>query len=445
MTEHSQSSKKSGMAAREGALRLIHTVLSEKNLLDDAYRFEITEGPLKRLNGSDRAFAKRIATTVLQHLGEIDTVLSRFMDRGMPKKSGPLRNILRIGAAELLFLDNPPHAVVDCAVTHYRTWRKYAGFKGLTNAVLRRVAQDGADELASVDAARANLPDWLYKSWCSAYGLAVTSAMMEQFHRPQIPLDLSLKNPADHALWAEKLAAEMTPTGSLRLATHDRVDTLAGFEEGAWWVQDAAATLPVKLMGDLSGQDVLDLCAAPGGKTMQMAAQGANVTALDLSAGRLERVRENLTRVGLDANLVKGDVLKHDFGKKWPFILLDAPCSATGTVRRHPELIHQRTPQDIEHFAKLQAKMLDHVAEMVEPGGLLVFCTCSLQVEEGPDLIDDFLMKNPDFGIEPVEVGELAGIDAFIQPDGSIRTLPNQWSDTGGLDGFFAIRLRNSK
>ncbi|WP_373236959.1 RsmB/NOP family class I SAM-dependent RNA methyltransferase [Cohaesibacter celericrescens] len=442
MTDTHQSSKKSGMAARDGALRLIHAVLSDKYLLDDAYRHEITEGQLRRLNGNDRAFAKRIAITVLQHLGEIDIVLSRFMDRGMPNKSGPLRNILRIGVAELLYLDNPAHAVVDCAVTHYRKWRKYAGFKGLTNAILRRVSKDGAKELASIDPAKANLPDWLYQSWTKTYGLAATNAMMEQFLKPLIPLDLTLKNGDDSAHWAEKLEAEIMPTGNLRMATHDRVDRLAGFDEGAWWVQDAAATLPVKLLGDVTGQDVLDLCAAPGGKTMQLAAKGANVTALDLSTKRLERVQENLDRVGLTATLVTGDVLTYETGKKWPFILLDAPCSATGTIRRHPELIHQRAAQDITHFASLQAKMLNRIANQVAPGGLIVFCTCSLQSEEGPDLISDFLMHNPDFGIEPIEPDEIAGIAPFIQNDGTMRTRPDQWGEKGGMDGFFAMRLR---
>ena len=446
MTDSSNSpnsSKKSGMAAREGALRLIHSVLSERQLLDEAYGFEINEGPLRKLNGSDRAFAKRIATTVLQHLGEIDQLLSRFLERGLPKKSGPLRNILRIGVAELLYLDNPPHAVVDCAVSHYRTWKKYAGFKGLTNAVLRRVAQEGPDELKSIDPARANLPPFIYQSWCGTYGLDATNAMVEQFHKFSIPLDITVKSEDEREIWAEKLGAEIMPTGSLRLAAHERVDRLDGFEEGTWWVQDAAATLPVKMLGEVTGAEVLDLCAAPGGKTMQLAARGAAVTALDLSARRLERVRDNLDRVKLDATLIKGDVLKHSFDQQWSHILLDAPCSATGTVRRHPELLHQRTPADIEHFAKLQARMLNHVAELVAPGGLLVFCTCSLQPEEGPELVSDFLMHNPDFGIEPLEPGEFAGIDPFIEADGSLRTRPDFWGEHGGMDGFFAVRFRN--
>ena len=437
------NSKQSGMAAREGALRLIHAVLSDKALLDDAYRAEVTDGPLRRLNGSDRAFAKRIATTVLQHLGQIDTLLARFMERGMPKKSGPLRNILRIGVAELLFLETPPHAVVNCAVSHYRTWRKYAGFKGLTNAVLRRVADEGADELKSIDPARANLPDWLYKSWCSTYGLAATNAIVAVTLNDQTPLDLTLRDQTSQARWAEQLKAHPTPSGSLRLTEHERVDRLPGFEEGAWWVQDAAATLPVKMLGEVAGKEVLDLCAAPGGKTMQLAALGAQVTAVDLSAKRLERVAENLERTDLDATLVKGDVLRHTFDRQWPLILLDAPCSATGTMRRHPELVHQRTPADIAHFAALQARLLEKVASLVAPGGLLVFCTCSLEPQEGPELVADFLMTNPDFAIEPLVPDEFPGGQDFIQQDGSLRTRPDQWAELGGLDGFFAVRFRH--
>ena len=431
------------MAARAGALRLIHAVLSEKALLDEAYAHELAEGPLRKLNGNDRAFAKRIATTVLQHLGEIDAILARFMERGIPKKSGPLRNILRIGTAEILFLNTPPHAVVDCAVSQYRTWRKYAGFKGLTNAVLRNISREGTDVLASIDPAKSTLPDWMYQSLCNAYGADATGAMMAQFQKPQIPLDLTLKDPSTADQWADRLGAQITPTGSLRLASHDRVDTLEGFAEGAWWVQDAAATLPVQMLGDVSGSKVLDLCAAPGGKTMQLAARGASVTALDISAKRLERIDQNLGRVGLTAELVKGDLLKKKFDEKWPFILLDAPCSATGTMRRHPELIHQRTPEDIAHFSKLQARMLDHVADLLAPGGLMVFCTCSLQPEEGPALIADFLMQNPTFGIEPLTAEEAPSLAPFIQPDGSLRTRPDYWPELGGMDGFFAIRLRN--
>lgn len=439
------SSKKAGMAAREGALRLVHQVLSEKQLLVDAYRHEITDGPLRRLQGNDRAFARRIAITVLQHLGEIDQILSQFLERGIPKKSGPLRNILRIGVAELLFLDIPAHAVVDSAVSHYRTWRKYAGFKGLTNAVLRRISREGAERLADIDAAQANLPDWLYGKWNQAYGPDALAAMITCHQQPSTPLDLTLKAGQDKealAHWAERLSGTITPTGSLRLASHDRVDLLEGYDEGAWWVQDAAASLPARLLGDVTGKKVLDLCAAPGGKTMQLAAAGAKVTAVDMSRKRLDRVAENLERIDLNAELIKGDALKFKSEEQWPAILLDAPCSATGTMRRHPELVHQRKPEDIAHFSTLQAKMLDKCANLLAPNGLLIFCTCSLQPEEGPNLIGDFLMRNPDFTIEPVQAEEISGQEAFIQPDGSLRTRPDQWREIGGLDGFFAIRFR---
>lgn len=439
------SSKKAGMAAREGALRLVHQVLSEKQLLVDAYRSEINDGPLRRLQGNDRAFARRIAITVLQHLGEIDHVLGQFLERGIPKKSGPLRNILRIGVAELLFLEVPAHAVVDSAVSHYRTWRKYAGFKGLTNAVLRRVSKEGSQVLADINPARANLPDWLYESWLEAYGPEALANMVACHQKPSTPLDLTLKTGTDRdALthWAERLSATITPTGSLRLESHDRVDLIEGYGEGAWWVQDAAASLPARLLGDVKDLAVLDLCAAPGGKTMQLAASGAKVTAVDMSRNRLDRVAENLERMNLEAELVKADALKFKSDRLWAAILLDAPCSATGTMRRHPELVHQRKAEDIRHFSSLQAKMLDKSAELLAPDGLLVFCTCSLQPQEGAALIGDFLMRNPDFAIEPIATGEITGLDEFIQPDGSMRTRPDQWADLGGLDGFFAIRFR---
>lgn len=437
------SSRKAGMAAREGALRLTHAVLSDKKMLDEAYQAELENGPLRKLPGNDRAFAKRIVITLLQHLGEIDQILASFMDRGIPKKSGPLRNILRLGVAELLFLQVPSHAVVDSAVTHFRTWKKYAGFKGLTNAVLRQVSQKGAERLKEIDAAKANLPDWLYQDWLRSYGKDVVDQMVEVSNAPSTPLDLSFKTIDDNAKkLAEVLEGQWLETGSLRLASHGKVDELEGFESGDWWVQDTAASLPVKLLGDVKEKEVLDLCAAPGGKTMQLAALGADVTALDLSGKRLQRIQKNLDRTKLEAKLVQGDALKHKFGKLFPAILLDAPCSATGTMRRHPELIHQRTPADIAHFAKLQARMLRRAADLLDDNGVLVFCTCSLQSAEGPDLISDFLMEYPDFGIDPIEEKSHPELAPFIQPDGSIRTRPDQMGELGGLDGFYAIRFR---
>ncbi|MCV6576387.1 MAG: methyltransferase domain-containing protein, partial [Cohaesibacter sp.] len=398
------SSRKAGMAAREGALRLTHAVLSEKKLLDEAYQAEIETGPLRKLPGNDRAFAKRMVITLLQHLGEIDSILAMFMERGIPKKSGPLRNILRLGVAELLFLNVPSHAVVDSAVSHFRTWRKYAGFKGLTNAVLRQVSQKGAEHLKDIDAAKANLPLWLYEDWIKSYGKEAVARIMEVCNAPTTPLDLSIKaRDAQTQDIASQLEGQWLPTGSLRLASHGKVDELAGFEDGLWWVQDTAASLPVKMLGDVNNLDVLDLCAAPGGKTMQLAALGAKVTALDLSGKRLQRIQKNLDRTGLEATLIQGDALKQKFQTKFPAILLDAPCSATGTMRRHPELIHQRNAADIAHFAKIQARMLRHAASLLKDNGCLVFCTCSLQQAEGPDLVANFLMENPDFGIDPIE------------------------------------------
>ncbi|MCV6545732.1 MAG: methyltransferase domain-containing protein [Cohaesibacter sp.] len=437
------SSRKAGMAAREGALRLTHAVLSEKKLLDEAYQAEIETGPLRKLPGNDRAFAKRMVITLLQHLGEIDSILAMFMERGIPKKSGPLRNILRLGVAELLFLNVPSHAVVDSAVSHFRTWRKYAGFKGLTNAVLRQVSQKGAECLKDIDAAKANLPVWLYEDWIKSYGKEAVEHMMDVCNAPTTPLDLSVKaHDTKTQDIASQLEGQWLPTGSLRLATHGKVDELAGFEDGLWWVQDTAASLPVKMLGDVNNLDVLDLCAAPGGKTMQLAALGAKVTALDLSGKRLQRIQKNLDRTGLEATLIQGDALKQKFQTKFPAILLDAPCSATGTMRRHPELIHQRNAADIAHFAKIQARMLRHAANLLEDNGCLVFCTCSLQQAEGPDLVANFLMEYPDFSIDPIEAEQNPELAAFIQGDGSIRTRPDQMAELGGLDGFYAIRFR---
>lgn len=441
------NSRKSGLAARQGALRLLHAVLSEQSLLEDAYARELSEGPLRKLNGSDRAFAKRIVITVLQHLGEIDIILSSFLERGLPKKSGPLRNILRIGAAELIYLDVPPHAVVDSAVAQFSLWRKYSGFKGLTNAVLRKVSSQGKQKLADINPAKANLPDWLYASWVKSYGERATEAIIVQSQKGSIPLDLSLKDISENSVleWQKRLEAKMTPNGSLRLFNHERVDLIEGYEQGAWWVQDAAAALPVKLFGNLEDIDVLDLCAAPGGKSLQLAANGASVTALDRSKARIKRLEENIKRLGFDISIIAQDVLAFSPERQWPAILLDAPCSATGTLRRHPEIIHQRKPGDISHFAKIQANMLDKAASLLTPGGTLIYCTCSLQPEEGPDRIDQFLAHNRNFEINPINQDEIKDCTTFLQRDGTIRTRPDFWADIGGLDGFFIARLRKNK
>ena len=346
------------------------------------------------------------------------------------------------GAAQLLLLDTPPHAAISLAVDQCRLDRDAGRFDKLANAVLRRVSEKGAALLARQDAAVANMPPWLLRRWHLAYGGELArSIALANLH--EAALDLSLKG--DAGPWAERLGGIVLPTGSVRLHAHGRIEDLAGYGDGGWWVQDAAAALPARLLGDVSGQDVADLCAAPGGKTAQLAAAGAHVTAVDASPSRLKRVTENLERLQLAADLVTADATAWQPGRTFDAVLLDAPCTATGTIRRHPDIPHLKRESDVAALAQLQTKLLANAATLVRPGGTLVYCTCSLEPEEGQHQIETFLAKNPSFTREPLRPE--AGLQAeWITPDGDLRTLPChlplEQADLSGLDGFFAARLR---
>jgi 16S rRNA (cytosine967-C5)-methyltransferase len=282
----------------------------------------------------------------------------------------------------------------------------------------------------------ADLPAWLYTRWRATYGEETAAAIANALHS-EPPLDLSVKH--DPADWASRIGADITPTGSVRLSGGN-VESLPGFAEGAWWVQDAAAALPVKLLGDISGKNIADLCAAPGGKTLQIAAAGARVTAVDRSKQRLETLRENLARTQLEANVVTADVLKLKAREKFDAVLLDAPCSATGTLRRHPDVAWLRKPDDIRKLSTLQRELIAAAADFVKPGGVLVYAVCSLEPEEGEGAIEAALESGA-WTRDPVRPGEIAGGDAFLTAEGALRTLPSHWPETGGLDGFFVARL----
>jgi 16S rRNA (cytosine967-C5)-methyltransferase len=316
-------------------------------------------------------------------------------------------------------------------------------FSGLANAVLRRISAEKATRLAAVPA-DADTPSWLMARWRKTYGEKTAEAMAAAL-RVEPSLDLSVK--ADAPAWAERLGGRVLSTGSVRLASHGPIRELAGFEEGAWWVQDAAAALPARLLGKVEGLRIADLCAAPGGKTAQLASAGAIVTAVDRSDVRLARLRENLKRLRLDAKVVAADILSWP-GEAFDGVILDAPCSATGTIRRHPDVAWAKTPADIVAVADLQRRLLARAAEWVKPGGLLVYCTCSLEPEEGEAQIAAFLEKQPSFRIEPVTAAEIGAPAEAILPEGTLRTLPSMLPDAdpvlAGMDGFFAARLRRA-
>ncbi|MFQ5534386.1 MAG: RsmB/NOP family class I SAM-dependent RNA methyltransferase [Sphingomonadales bacterium] len=435
------------LAPRRAALELFEAVIRKRRPLDEAWQdaLERRDG-LASCDRRDRAFVRRLVATALRRLGQIDAVIGCFLDRPLPAKRARAHDILRLGATQLLFLDTPAHAAVDGSVVMAAQDRSpgIRGLKGLVNAVLRRVAEQGPALLATrVADIGINVPGWLAQSWNAAYGAEATAAIMVQ-HMKEPPLDFTLKPGADPHQWAERLDAGILPTGSLRRKTGGRIETLAGYDDGVWWIQDAAAALPARLFGDISGRRVIDLCSAPGGKTAQLAAQGAIVTAVDRSARRLERVGRNLARLGLDAEQVAADVTTWRPGEPVDFIMLDAPCTATGTMRRHPDIAHLRTPEDVASVSRLQRRMIRSALDMLTPGGVLIYCTCSLQPEEGPQAIAAALSETGLAEQLPIRPDELEGIESFITGDGDLRTLPSHWTDRGGLDGFFVARLRKT-
>ena len=422
-------SNDAGLPARKAALHLLSGVLRQKRPLDALL------DSLKNLAPRDAGFARALASSALRHFGELDATLRHFVPKPLaPHKAGPAMEILLLGAAELLILKGAAHAGVDGANRLAAADNKAVHFKPLINAVLRRVAQEGEAVRAKLDAPRLNTPDWMWQRWAAQYGEETTRAIAIA-HQSEAPLDITLKN-------STTAYPESTPLfgASRRLPQSGRVEELPGFSDGQWWVQDAAATLPVILLGDVKGKKVIDLCAAPGGKTMQLASLGAEVTALDNEASRLERVRENLARTNLTATLIEADA--RDYKSSAPFVLIDAPCTATGTIRRHPDLPWIKQAGDVTARAPLAYEILENGASMLEPGGTLVFAVCSLEQEEGEEQIDAFLYAHPEFARAPIAADDIFGHGEWITPKGDLQTLPCHLREQGGMDGFFAARLR---
>jgi 16S rRNA (cytosine967-C5)-methyltransferase len=423
----------SSLTARGIALDLLEAVLVRRQAFDDALA---GHRGLPALAPRDRAFARLLAATTLRRLGQLDAALAACLDKGLTPKASMVRNVLRLGAAQLLFLGTPSHAAVDSSVelaTGHRTT-----YRGLLNAVLRRLATVGGDLVAAQDPVALNTPDWLWQSWAKAYGEPAARAIAE-VHLTEPPLDLSVKR--DRVRWSEVLGATVLPTGTLRRVVGGTVADLPGYDAGDWWVQDAAAALPAQLLGDITGQTVLDLCAAPGGKTAQLVASGAKVIAVDRSAARLERLTANLKRLNLTAQTVVADAELWRPAEPVSHILLDAPCSATGTIRRHPDIAHLKSPQDVVRLAALQDRLLDAAAAMLQPGGVMVYCTCSLEPEEGLSRIASLLVRDQRFRRLPITADEVGGVAELVTTSGDLRTLPCHMAEFGGLDGFYAARL----
>ena len=420
-----------GLDARRAALAALDTVLEGDKPLDVAWR----EAKVDRLKERDAGFARLLVLTALRRLGSIDAVIDRFVAKRPVGRNGLAVQIMRIAGAELMALDGAAHAAVDNAVRLAKQHPRTRRLSGMVNAVCRRMADEGCRIFDEIDAAVADTPAWLWERLKGAHGEPVARAIAAA-HRHGAPLDLMPARDADR--WAERLGGALTPAGTVRL-DGGAVAALDGYGEGAWWVQDAAATFPAKLLGDVKGRRVLDLCAAPGGKTMQLAAMGADVTALDISAARMRRMRENLMRTRTSVKAVIADAL--DWQPDVPFeaILLDAPCSATGTIRRHPDLPHLKSGAVLSALVPLQDALLGRAWDWLVPGGTLVFATCSLLPEEGEARVAAFFDAHPEARLVPVVPG--GGIGPEMVSAGMLRTLPCHWPDGGGLDGFFAARL----
>lgn len=403
-------------ATREAAFALLTAVLERRRTLKEAL------DALPPMEARDRAAGHRLAATVLRRAGTLDAILEPFLNKAPPE---PVRHILRLGAAGYLLLGTPDHAAVATAVALARA-RGLVPFAGLVNAVLRRVTAQGPAVLEELDGPRLDTPSWLWASW-GGNARAIATA-----HETEAPIDIRLRPGATAPEGGETL-----PTGSVRYPAGTRITDLAGYAEGAFWVQDAAASLPAMLLAARPGERVADLCAAPGGKTAQLAATGAEITALEWEPRRIVRLRENLKRLRLEVEIVQHDATTWRPQTPFDAILLDAPCSATGTIRRHPDVPHLKRPRDMAMLAAGQDRLLANAAAMLRPGGRLVYAVCSLQGEEGANRVANVPGLTPD----PFTPEEFSLLPQARTKLGHLRTHPGLWPERGGMDGFFAARM----
>ena len=419
-----------GLQARKSAVYLMDQILEEGRLMSEL----LAAGALDNLPPSERARAARLAQETLRGLERADRILQKYLKKYPPMT---VRNALRIGTVELC-AGEAPHGVVNSFVELVSRNKKFGHLKGLTNAVLRKVAAEGSGVWSKLRAPR--LPKWLRAPLVDAWGADVIAAI-EAAHFRSAPLDLSAKNDAAHV--ARLTGGVVLPTGSVRVAETGQVSAMPGFADGAWWVQDAAAAIPVRILAPQKGEKVLDLCAAPGGKTMQLAAVGADVTAVDASPSRMKRVEENLRRTGLSASLLVQDA--RQTSGVYDAVLLDAPCSATGTIRRHPDLPYAKDGSEFGALIDLQAELIDHAWTLVKPGGRMVFCTCSLLPDEGEVQVEQALARHPDMRVDAGAVN-VPGIEPdWRTAEGGLRLRPDYWPERGSMDGFYIACLRKSE
>jgi 16S rRNA (cytosine967-C5)-methyltransferase len=438
----------SGLTTRHLALLTTEAVIRDRISLDRALPQLLAGGHFAGLDARDKAFARLLAMTVLRRHADLDRIVNRFLEKPLTDDAVRIRLILLAGAAELAILTVPPHAAISNAVELTRLSPKTAHFDRLANAILRRISEKGTALLAETADPASNIPAWMIDGWRAAYG-EETAGRIAAASLTEAALDITLKDPAAADRWAGELASIILPTGTLRRASGGRIEDLPGYAAGEWWVQDAAASLPTRLIGAKSGDSVLDLCAAPGGKTAQLASLGAEVTALDVSLDRLERLRANLERLRLEARTVASDATTWRSGMLFDHILIDAPCSATGTIRRHPDILHLKRADDTRHLTAVQDRLLRNAATQLRVGGTLLYCTCSLEPAECEERIEAFL-ANPgasyvSFARRPIEPSEIGGQSGWITASGDMRTFPFDLArdepGLGGIDGFYAARL----
>jgi 16S rRNA (cytosine967-C5)-methyltransferase len=439
-----QEAEKPGLPARMASAKLLAAVVDRRASLDGLTDARGGNPAYLALDARDRLLARAILNAALRFRNTIGALISARLERPLPPNAHTLGHILHVGAAQILFLDVPDSTAVDLAVSHARTDPRTRRFSGLVNGLLRHIARNKDRVLPPALARNRDAPGWLVDRLEAAYGAERTGRMLDM-HRVEAPIDLSVKEDADG--WAERLGGIVLETGSVRLTRPEGpIVELPGFAEGAWWVQDAAAALPARLLGDVAGLRVADLCAAPGGKTAQLAWAGGQVTAIEKSASRATRLQENLLRLGLNAEIEIADMLTFECGEPFDAVLLDAPCSSTGTIRRHPDVAWTKTPDDVDKLAELQHRMLARAVALVRPGGRLVFSNCSLDPLEGEEIVRRLIAEEVRIEAEPIEADELPGISAFVTEAGHLRTTPEGLAHTvpelSGLDGFFAARFR---
>ncbi len=423
-------------SAREAAVRTLMAVTLKSRPFDVALD-DITSS----LDSRDRAFVMQLVMLSLRRLGSLRALMGRLVDRGLPRNATWTDAALITGLAQILLMRTADHAAVNETVTLIKNLSgKEKGFAGLVNAVLRRAVRE-RDVLTGVLNAKpqADLPLWLQTSWRRAYGQDGMVAIARSLQDTP-PLDISLKPGEDKVVWAEKIEATLMPNGTLRRTLTD-VTKLPGYDDGLWWVQDMAASLPVMLLGDVSGKHVMDMCAAPGGKTMQLASLGARVTAVDRNKNRLTRLHANMKRTGLAADVYTADATAFGPRGSVDHILLDAPCSATGTLRRNPDVTWTKSEADVEKLTSLQKRMLDHAFKLLPVGGTLVYCVCSLERVEGEEQISAFLARHENAARRVITAADIGGMAELITADGDMRCLPSALADQGGMDGFFAARI----